>query len=34
MPALGASDLFDPSTIDAGSVAWVLAASALVLFMT
>jgi len=34
MPALGASDLFDPATIDAGAVAWVLASSALVLFMT
>jgi Amt family ammonium transporter len=34
MPALGVSDIFDPASIDAGSVAWVLAASALVLFMT
>jgi ammonium transporter, Amt family len=34
MPALGANDLFDPATIDAGAVAWVLAASALVLLMT
>jgi Amt family ammonium transporter len=34
MPALGASELFDTATIDAGAVAWVLTASALVLFMT
>jgi Amt family ammonium transporter len=34
MPALGVNDLFDSATIDAASVAWVLAASALVLLMT
>jgi Amt family ammonium transporter len=33
MPALGANDLFDPATIDSAAVAWVLAASALMLLM-
>jgi Amt family ammonium transporter len=34
MPALGSQDLFDPASMDPGAVAWVLAASALVLLMT
>jgi Amt family ammonium transporter len=34
MLALVAQDQFDPASMDAGSVAWVLAASALVLLMT
>jgi len=34
MPTLGAAQVFDTTTTNAGAVAWVLAATALVLFMT